>query len=196
MLLLEFENFPKEKALIGEMVIAYGEIEFAIATILGSIHGQDANIATRILFRVKGESPRLEVADAIIRPVMENSGLVGKWDCAYGAAKYCKNIRNQYTHCHWWAEKELLMFLNFDRMAEKRVGVLTTNFEPIDLPLIERQHQYFDYCTRLLYFLHTEYRRRVGISPIPDVSEPKSIPEPPRSNLKEILDRKSGSETT
>ena len=29
-LLIEFEKFPKEKSLVGEMLMAYGEIEFAI----------------------------------------------------------------------------------------------------------------------------------------------------------------------
>ena len=93
-LLIEFEKFPEEKRLIGEMLMAYGEIEFGIAVIVADILGQNAEAATKILFRVKGESPRLEVADGIISPPFRKRHLDGHWNNAYGVIKHCKNIRN------------------------------------------------------------------------------------------------------
>ncbi len=68
LLLLEFDSFPEEKAIVGEMLMAYGEIEFALVRLIGTFFQEDNDTAARILFRVKGEGPRLDVADAILRP--------------------------------------------------------------------------------------------------------------------------------
>jgi hypothetical protein len=196
-LLIEFTGLPKEKALIGEMVMAYGEIEFGLVSIITFIFDGDGERAARVLFRVNGEGPRLAVADAIIRPELAKIGLAGKWDNAYGAAKHCKNIRNQYAHCHWQNHLPLgLSFMNLDAMASGRGDNLTVTFEPIDLALIESQHQYFDYTTKLLYFLAGAYQVKRGRLPTHDYEFPKSIPPPPLSNLKALVARMSKTEKT
>jgi hypothetical protein len=100
-LLYEFHDFPDEQEAIGKMLIAYGELEFAILGCIGAVLNSDMAQALRILFRVRGEGARIEVADAILRPAFAKVGLGGKWGNALGAARACKNIRNQYAHCHW-----------------------------------------------------------------------------------------------
>jgi hypothetical protein len=197
-MLAEFENFPKEKALIGEMLIAYGEIEFVITRMLAAFFKDTGSedTAARMFFRVKGEGPRLDVADAILRPQLKKFSLSGKWGNALGAARHCKTIRNQFAHCHWFLDQEnkVLSFMNLDVDAASGEGEMLVRFEPIDLPLIEAQHQYFDYAIALLYFLDQEYRRKQGMKSAHDFSEPKSIPQPPTSNLKKLLAQKQATD--
>jgi len=196
-LLVEFDPFPEEKALVGEMLMAYGEIEFALVRLISVAFQDDTSIAVRILFRVKGEGPRLDVADGILRPALGKIGLGGLWGNAIGAAKCCKDIRNQYAHCHWWhKEGDPLSFINLDTHAASREGDVMIQFEPVDLTLIKKQHQFFEYTTLLLYFLDQEYRRKAGLPSTLDLKAPVSVPQPPKSNLKDLLARRSGGETT
>lgn len=195
--LIEFEGHSSEKALIGEMLMSYGEIEFCLVSLVMHLYGGDATRATRILFRVNGEAARLAVADAIMRPELAKIGLDGNWNNAYGAAKHCKNIRNQYAHCHWQNyPKTGLCFMNLDALASSRGESITVTFEPIDLPLIQSQHQYFDHTLAMLYYLASEYQVKVGALPSHDLAWPKSIPAPPMSNHPVLVSRKSGVEKT
>lgn len=195
-LLIEFDKYPAEKALVGEMLIAYGEIEFALAGIVGELLDGDLDTAVRILFRVKGEGPRLDVADAIIRPGFQKLSLEGYWGNALGAAKQCKSIRNQYAHCHWWArDDQPLSFMNLDEESSAATGEINIQLQPIDHALLKTQHEYFQYALHWLYFLRKEYPKRVGRLSSHGFSAPKSIPAPPLSNRKKILQKISDQTT-
>jgi hypothetical protein len=56
MLLFEFESFPMERDLIGRMLLAYGELEFAVLGVVSQVMSDDIPTTTRVLFRVRGES--------------------------------------------------------------------------------------------------------------------------------------------
>jgi hypothetical protein len=92
-LVFEFDKFPKEHSVIGDMLLAYGEIEFVLLSLVSQVLDDDVSTGTRVLFRVGGEGARMEVADAILRPAYRKADLEGKWGVAIGAAKHCKNIR-------------------------------------------------------------------------------------------------------
>lgn len=187
-MLTEFDIHPKEKALIGEMLLAYGEIEFAIVAILGILFGLDYDRAAQVLFRVHGEGPRIAVADGLLLKALKQKGLGDLWNLAYGAVKHCKSIRNQYAHCHWFKReiedpKSPIMLMNVDQDASARVDDLQLNFVSVDLTLLQQQHQYFDYTLDLLRALDEQYRKASGLPPaIHDWSVPKSIPAPRLSN--------------
>jgi hypothetical protein len=179
-LLYEFHDFPDEQEAIGKMLISYGELEFAILGCIGAILNSDMAQALRILFRVRGEGARIEVADAILRPAFTKVGLGGKWGNALGAARACKNIRNQYAHCHWQIYQGQLRFMDLDTEAQSPEGEVSVKFWPIDGPLLARQLEYFEYALQLLYYLHAEYQVKIGIEASHDLEEPKSITQPPR----------------
>jgi hypothetical protein len=182
-LLSEFEERPKEKSLLGEMLLAYGEIEFLMVRILAAFFDHREDTSARVLFRVRSEGQRLDVADAILRPEMDKLKLSGKWGNAIGAARHCKEIRNQYAHCHWWHDEERdLCFLSLDADAAKADGEMQVHFQPIDLKLIEQQHAYFQYTLDFLFFLDSEVRKMLGIETTHGFPEPKSIPQPRKSN--------------
>lgn len=186
-ILIEFEKFPNEKRIIGELLMAYGEIEFAIVRLLNAYFDDDS-LAARVLFRVKGEGPRLDIADAIIRHELGPTGLKDKWILAISAARHCKSIRNQYAHCHWHIDEEerpnQLFFMNLDQEVASKDGLLEITFCPIDLSLLEQHRKYFRYALTWLYYLDAEYRKHKGQdqSSILEIEAPKSIPQPPLHN--------------
>src|SRR5690349_14601379 len=110
-LLIEFDGHAEEQAVIGQMLMAYGEFEFAAASLIGYAIADD-DMAARLFFRVRGESARLDVADAILRPYFTKLNLAGQWGCAIGALRYCKDIRNQYSHCNWQRNGQFMTFVN------------------------------------------------------------------------------------
>lgn len=183
-LLSEFDKFPEEKALIGEMLMSYGEIEFALVGCISEALSVSHHISGRIFFRVQGEGARLAVSDAILRPVFLKHKLQDQWIAAYAASRFCKGIRNQYAHCHWMETGGQLQFMDLDDDAKTNGEFLTVAVRPIDLSLIRRQHEYFEYAQARTYFLLDRLKRALGkpgldSEPFP---EPKSIPQPPRDN--------------
>ena len=166
--------------------MAYGEFEFTIAQLLGyAIPGGD-DTAARLLYRVNGEAARLDVADALLRPFFETTlRIAGAWTNTLGALRYCKNVRNQYAHCHWHNPATIplgLCFLNMDHDADSPEGTLNVHFYPTDLLLLQKQHEYFEYTLDWLFYLQCACWAHVGKnSRNPRV--PKSIPQPPLHNL-------------
>jgi hypothetical protein len=187
-LLIEFDDYKEEQALIGRMLMAYGEFEFSLAGLMayafgytGEESGERADQGARIFFRVNGEAARLDVADAILRPYMATLGLPGQWGNCLGALRYCKDIRNQYAHCNWLKKPEGLFFLNMDRDAGSSDGILILQLYPTDLTLLKKQHEYFEYAEDWLFFLRCRCQKVAGREAL-DPPTPKSIPQPPTSN--------------
>lgn len=177
-LLQEFENYPKEKLLIGSLLIAYGEIEFGLLSCLNSVLEGDTNTSARILFRIRGESARIEVADAILRQKFSLQGLGGQWGNALGAVRHCKTIRNQYAHCHWHSATNGLFFMNFDSDVQMADGDVQISFRHIHETLLQEQTKYFEFATDWLFYLAEEYKTRAEKLPNHGMSAPKSISAP------------------
>jgi hypothetical protein len=171
-LLHVFDEFPAERDAIGRMLIAYGDIEFGLLMLVSAALSNDTDTAMRILFRARGESARIEIADALIRPGFKKVDLDGKWSNAYGAAKICKNIRNQYAHCHWLPVGSIMTFLDFDSDARQPEGEIKLTQKTFNLVLLSSQQQYFEYCLEMIWFLEQEYKKRAGL-PVSDLLEPE-----------------------
>jgi hypothetical protein len=183
-ILVEFINYPQEREIIGRLLIAYGELEWALAACVRESTGSTMSESIRVLFRVRGESARIEVADAIARPAYIKIDLGGQWGNAIGAARICKNIRNQYAHCHWRKLPDgALRFINLDADATSEAGtVLEAEAIRIELELLQRQEDFFKYALDWLYYLQEEYKKRAGRSTSHYLQAPKSIPAPPLYN--------------
>jgi len=177
-MLYEFTDFLREREIVGQLLIAYGEIEYALLGCLRRVLDNDIHTATRVLFRVKGEGAKIEVSDAIMRPAFIKVGLGPKWGNAIGAARICKNIRNQYAHCHWNLQDGILNFLNLDDDSQSAEGPIEVAFIKLDLSLLEEQLTYYKYAQDWLYYLAPEYQKRAGRLTSHDQSEPKSIAAP------------------
>jgi hypothetical protein len=177
-ILTEFDAFPREKEFVGSMLIAYGEIEFALFSMVDAVLDTQGN-AVEIFFRIRGEGARIEVSDAIIRPFLEKAGLGPKWSNAIAPIRLCKKIRNQYAHCHWILVQDKLNFINFDDSVEAGKNGKPIFMRLVNHELLERQFVYFRYALDWLYYLAAEYRMRCGKIESHEHKEPKSIAAPP-----------------
>ena len=178
-LMMEFENLTDMRDSIGVMFVSYGEIEFGLLRCVAVALNDDFDTATRILFRARGEAARIDIADALVRPAFSRAGLGGKWSNAYGAAKTCKSIRNQYAHCHWFLELDgNVTFLDFDQDAQQPDGTIQLTRKAVSPELVAEQLRYFEYCVGMLWHIEPEYRKRVKLKLAGESHEPKSVPAP------------------
>jgi hypothetical protein len=176
--LIEFQKFPEEKDLVGSLLIAYGEIEFALFNLAAATLGGTVENAMKIFFRIRGESARIEVSDAVVRPPLKKVGLEPKWTNAIGPLRLCRRIRNQYAHCHWMIFQEKLWFIDFDGSAESNNEDAPAIMHLANKGLLRQQLDYFAYTIDWLIYLMDEYEKRIGKTTSHDRKEPKSVAAP------------------
>jgi hypothetical protein len=100
------------------------------------------------------------------------------------AVRYCLKIRNQYAHCHYSDQLGHGLFLTTLGAAADAKGDFEYLWLHIDVPLLDKQEQYFLYTVQCLQYLHEEYRLRSGKSSVPFFFQwPKALPQPPKHNL-------------
>jgi hypothetical protein len=170
-----FRNYPAEAQIIGRLLTGYGELEFEVAQCLAVVIGADS--AFRAMFRLRSEKQRLDVADAIMRPRYRDLALEAEYADAYAAVDRCRQIRNQYAHCHWSGDFGRLQFTNLERVVEKKNNELMFGFTPVDFPLLQEQEAYFSYSLECLWFLYAEARLRAVP---PEQRGPNPHPKPKR----------------
>jgi hypothetical protein len=155
-------DHPDEAKLVGEILIAYGELENSLIDLLNAVLDEDQDMVLRTLFRLRGEGQRLDVADAVARKWMTQQKLEGVYSRAIGAIRRCKNIRNQYAHCTWFPRDGRLFFIDLEDAAKTADGPCVLRPRRIDLPLLQKQREFFDNTEDLLIYVAESYRRSLG----------------------------------
>jgi hypothetical protein len=98
--------------------VSYSDLERAVAVLLGASIG-DNRPAFRMMFRILGETARVNAADAMMQHKYCEVGLESEYAVAIGAVKFCIKIRNQFAHCHWVDDVHAgLFFANFQEAAK------------------------------------------------------------------------------
>ena len=169
-----FDRFPMEASIVGRLLAGYAELDFqfglcAERALRKAQHpgypeavehqADNRHVALKALYRLRSESSRIQVADALARSEFTYLGLQAPYSDALGAIKHCLKIRNQFAHCHWGTHPEFgLMLTNLEENAE---GAGDFTFESawrkIDLALLQKQEEYFEYAMRCLEFIHGEF---------------------------------------
>jgi hypothetical protein len=176
------EDYPNESAIIGRILAGYGELEYRWSHCLSAVLGS-RGAAFRAFFRMRGEQQRIEVVDAIIRDHFAKEGFSDEYAETLGALRWCRNIRNQYAHCHWQAKPELGMFFtNMEESAKKATGDIMLPLYYVDENILKLQEEYCDYTLDWLFFIEKELRKKRGETPIHDWTRPKIISQPPLYN--------------
>jgi hypothetical protein len=177
-----FVRYPNEAAIIGRMLAGYGELEFLLCMCMRVPLG-NLSKAARLLFRNRGEEQRISTADAILRPFYEEHKLDEVWITARRAIGFCKEFRNQYSHCHWRDEDDLgLFFTNLEKGAKTPTGDIALEFFHIDVSLLERQEAYFRYAGNHLIYLEAEQKRLAGKLRRHAFAIPPETQKPPKHN--------------
>lgn len=156
-------RFPKEAQLVGAILAGYGELEFELFQCASSSMN-DLNTAFRAMFRMRNESQRIELADALVAPAIAKHKLAGEYGHAIGAIRLCRTIRNNFAHCHWrsFDEPLLLQYCNLENAANSKQGDPIIRFKNVSIDLLEQQVSYFGYCSDWLQHIHYEIERRSG----------------------------------
>ena len=165
-LLMSFEKHPRQRELIGNLILAYGELEFILQDILRAVLDDDLMTATRTLYRLRSEANRLSVADAIIRPRMDAQGILPAYLDAYGAIFACKNVRNRYAHAQYVEEKGELWVGDLDEAAKSSGATTKIRFKLVTLRHLKQEWEYFCYADHALIYAANQYRIKTG-QPLP-----------------------------
>jgi hypothetical protein len=178
---------PKEAAIVGRMLLGYGELEYLFAEMLGHAIG-NLRTGIRTYFRVGGESARLDMADSIIFPVAESIGLKNEYGSLLGAMNWCRCTRNRYAHCHWESgtdEQPGLFYVDMAEAAQKKTAQYS--WRHVDVDILKKQEDYFYYTQHCIFFVSESIRYRVEkrSAPLTHVQWPSYIPEPSKHNSPE-----------
>lgn len=174
-----FNEYPEEGDLITVMVAGYNELEFELNALLGYVLA-DINQGTRIFYRLRSESQRLQVADAIIRPKCEAVKLSNAYAATYGALNWAKNTRNRYAHSQWADRNGYLCYFDLEEGAKTHAGDIILDLKPVDVPVLKQQVEYFRYAGQWLTYLSDEYRNRSGQQTTHRSEAPKEMRQPPK----------------
>lgn len=136
---------PEEAKLVSTMLAGYAELEFDISLLVGRALNNDM-MGTRLIYRLRSESHRLEIADAVLHPTCAEAKLSGPYSAMYGAVKWCKNMRNTYAHCHWAERNGRLCYFALEDTAKASENEEVT-LRPVSLPLLTAQALYFHYAS-------------------------------------------------
>ncbi len=93
----------------------------------------------KAMFRARGETPRVDIADAMGRKCDYDLKLGTQFSEAIGGMRYCLKIRNQYSHCQWHDDYTgTLGFVEFEKLARSNEPVanlssLTPRYVSLDI---------------------------------------------------------------
>jgi hypothetical protein len=139
--------------------------------------------ALRTMFRIMGESSRIQAADALMRAFYKKAGLESAYANAIGAVRHCIKIRNEHAHCHWsdYPNYDGLYFTELQDPARSAED-FEYWFLHVNLALLNEQKRFFDYAADYLRFL--EYRNQVRTGKMPDgvIQEPTKRAPPSLHN--------------
>lgn len=172
---------PEEAKRIGRMLAGYSELEYGLFACIESA-GVDFDSSFKVMFRTRGETQRLEVADALGRYKFHALGFGTDFEMGVGGVRKCLKIRNQYAHSHWFADEKSLNFFDMEENAKLNILLTTENtrfvFRSLTPDLVKRQEDFFNYVSDFLIWLQMETDRKRGTPTTLDVSKPKQL-EPP-----------------
>lgn len=113
-----FDSHKRIGEIVGRFVIEYGELEWQLCLFAGHIIG-DPNAAIKTMYRIRSESQRLAVADALVRNRIENEEIKSIYEQTFAHLHRCRKIRNQYAHTNWVnAGGSRLCFVKIEEIAE------------------------------------------------------------------------------
>jgi len=127
--------------------------------------------ALNALHKVESEGLRIEMVNALTRHIFIKNGVEAEFGETIGAIRYCRKVRNQYTHAQWKSEDGRLCFAQI--RGYNWEGPQFLNWNTTGLALLREQEAYFEYTRK--YILGHEW-----ILDHPDLSAewPQHLPKP------------------
>jgi hypothetical protein len=151
-------DHPAEFALVGKILSCYTDLELTMSDCV-SVAGLDYDTVFKVLYRMRGESARVNTADALGANAFDSLGLSTEFSMGIGNMIRCTQIRNQYAHCVWHADKARgLRFANLEEIADssKRIEHNKLTMHALTLDLLTEQCDFFDYTSDWFSWLFAE----------------------------------------
>lgn len=177
-----FDAFPDEAMRIGRILAGYAQVEIDLLNCVAVIR-KDMDSTLKAMFRTRGETARILIADGMGRQAYHHVKMGAEFETAIGAVKHCVKIRNNYAHCIWHNDHSgRLSYLNLEELAEKNAPVndlRKAKYYYVDIPLLEKQEEFFSYTSSCLVWVNFEGRRLAGTMSSHMLSKPAQIQPPP-----------------
>jgi hypothetical protein len=185
MLMFPIHNtFQREMAVIGRLLVDYGELELDLMNCVQVARSFDFNATLKAMFRVRGETNRIDIADGLGRPAYVNLKLEAEFDFTFGAMRHCLRIRNKYAHAFWHDPNmgKNLCYVSLEELAreiEEIRDLTALTFFFIDEGLLLQQERFFEYTRALINYVNHQGRYNSGalkqqIFPLPaTVAQPQ-----------------------
>jgi hypothetical protein len=180
MLMPAFQEWPDEAAIVGRLLVDYGELEFELALSMGWAIS-DKRQGIRDFFSARGERRRIELADEKAGVWMRLTGVKDEFAETLAAMRACKDIRNGFAHCHWASlkhglESDGLFFVNIEQAAGSP-GKFIFQWQHASLPRLQAMEAYYTYTHGcLLHVLAAISAQRgqpyLGVRPMPTKKQP------------------------
>jgi hypothetical protein len=181
MIVPDFGRFTAEAGIIGRLLAGYGELELELSSCVGAAIGMD--IALRKLFSKHGAEKRIELAKQHAKALYNKVGLEALFDMVIADIDYCRKIRNQYAHCHWYGTStDGLGFMDLEAISRSSGAIwpLEAHRRLIDAALLQKQEAFFKYVQRCFWYLVEEYQTRVSGQVGHKWSLPTPLSRPPK----------------
>jgi hypothetical protein len=156
-----FQKFGKEREIIGRLLVGYGEMELDLCNCV-SMGIDDLDMTLKAMFRARGETSRIDIAEAMGQKVYTSLGLGTAFHDAIDAMRFCLKMRNRYAHSHFYDNNSgKLAMVSLEEIAKKRAVIkdlrgLTTKY--LTETMLQLQEQYFVYTRACLEFVNYEGR--------------------------------------
>jgi hypothetical protein len=177
-----FLKYNDEGIIIGRLLVAYADLELSLFHCV-NVTRDDFDTVYKAMFKERGESRRITMADTFGRQNYHKLGLGTQFEMAISSVRFCLKIRNQYAHCIWYDDYSgALAFANLEEGTESNNSVKDfkdLTIRHIDVSTLGKQEEYFEYTDILLSWVNSEGRRLAGKPNIHPQSAPKQLKQPP-----------------
>jgi hypothetical protein len=113
-----------EGVVIGRLLAGYSEIEVQGCACLVAVEGI-LDVPLRTIFGTRGTETRIKNLRGALQTDFANAGLLPDLEEALDDMDWCRQIRNQYSHCQWyWTSREGLCFVNLETLAKQTTRIL------------------------------------------------------------------------
>lgn len=142
---------------------------------------EDLDIALKALYRSRGETQRIDIADALIRNRIK-SEIKQTYETTLAHIRVCLTIRNRYAHANWLhAGSDKLCYIDIEELAKSSQPVDMGNMQlyHLDMDTVRDQARFFNEVMQNLQYLCMEIQYLMGTSTttgfhyVPNIARPK-----------------------
>lgn len=175
-------KFPRLMPIIGRLLVDYGDLELDLMNCIQMQRGPYLNGTLKAMYRVRGETNRIDVADGLGRAPYVALDMAGEFDSMISAMRHTLRIRNKYAHAFWRDPAGELCYVSLEELAKEPVEVVdltALRFFYIDEPLLLSQERFFLYTRDLIAYVNFEGQYRAEMIRTRNWSLPAVVVPPP-----------------